>query len=68
MDLRDIRIRRISGTGPLYFSAGARFFSLEEPIKAAGNEIFVRREYFKLVGRPTLLKGYVYDKHRSGSD
>lgn len=58
----EIRIRRISGTSPLYFSTQARFFSLEEPIKAAGNEIFVRREYFKLVGRPTLLKGYVYDR------
>lgn len=58
----DIRIRRVSGTSPLYFSTQARFFSLEEPIKAAGNEIFVRREYFKLVGRPTLLKGYVYDR------
>ena len=37
-------------------------FSLEEPITAAGNEIFVRRQYYKLVGRPTLLKGYIYDK------
>lgn len=58
----DIRIRRTSGTSPVYFSAQARFFSLEEPIKAAGNEIFVRREYYKLVGRETLLKGYVYDR------
>jgi alpha-2-macroglobulin len=58
----DILIRRKGGTNPLYFAAEARFFSLEEPIKAAGNEIFVRREYFKLVGRPTLLKGYVYDR------
>lgn len=58
----DILIRRKGGTSPLYFAAQARFFSLEEPIKAAGNEIFVRREYFKLVGRPTLLKGYVYDR------
>jgi uncharacterized protein YfaS (alpha-2-macroglobulin family) len=58
----DIRIRRTAGTGSLYFSAQVRFFSLEEPIKAAGNEIFVRREYFKLVGRPTLLNGLVYDR------
>src|SRR4030095_5999735 len=28
----------------------------------SGNEIFVRREYFKLVGKPTLLKGYVYER------
>jgi len=46
----------------LYFAANATFFSLEEPITAAGNEIFVRRQYYKLVGRPTLLKGYIYDK------
>jgi len=38
------------------------FFSLEEPITAAGNEIFVRRQYYKLVGRETLLKGYTYEK------
>ena len=58
----DIRIRRTGGASPLYFAAEASFFSLEEPVRAAGNEIFVRREYFKLVGRPTLLKGYVYDR------
>ena len=58
----EIRIARKSGKGALYFAANAQFFSREESIKAAGNEIFVKREYYKLVGRPTLLKGYVYDK------
>jgi hypothetical protein len=49
--------------GPaLYFSVEAKFFSTEEPIAPAGNEIFVKREYSKLVGRPTLLKGYTYDR------
>ena len=57
-----IRLIRKRGEGPLYFAANAEFFSLEEPITAAGNEIFVQRQYYKLVGRPTLLKGYVYDK------
>jgi uncharacterized protein YfaS (alpha-2-macroglobulin family) len=57
----EIRIRR-KGEGAVYFAAEAKFFSLEEPIPPAGNEIFVKREYYKLVGRPTLLKGYVYDK------
>jgi len=57
----EIRIKR-KGEGAIYFAAEAKFFSLEEPIPAVGNEIFVKREYFKLVGRPTLLKGYVYDK------
>ncbi|HLG16869.1 MAG TPA: alpha-2-macroglobulin family protein [Blastocatellia bacterium] len=57
-----IRIVRKGGASPIYFSAGARFFSLEEPVTATGNEIFARREYYKLVGRPTLLKGYVYER------
>ncbi|MGN6555766.1 MAG: LysM peptidoglycan-binding domain-containing protein, partial [Verrucomicrobiota bacterium] len=61
-DSNEIRIRRTGGTGSLYFAAEAKFFSTEEPITPAGNEIFVKREYYKLVGRPTLLKGYVYDK------
>lgn len=58
----DIRIVRHGGKGPIYFAANATFYSLEEPIISAGNEIFVRRQYYKLVGRPTLLKGYVYDR------
>jgi len=58
----DITIKRTSGTGTLYFSAQAKFFSLEEPIAAAGNEIFVRRQYFKLVNHPTLLKGFVSER------
>ncbi|MCX8090132.1 MAG: alpha-2-macroglobulin, partial [Verrucomicrobiae bacterium] len=64
-DLTDqpaVRIVRRSGDAPIYFAVEARFFSLEEPITPAGNELFVKREYFKLVGRPTLLKGYVYDR------
>jgi uncharacterized protein YfaS (alpha-2-macroglobulin family) len=58
----EISIRRTSGAGPLYFSAQAKFFSLEEPITPAGNEIFVRRQYFKLVNHPTLLKGFVSER------
>jgi uncharacterized protein YfaS (alpha-2-macroglobulin family) len=61
-DNNEIHIHKTSGKGNLYFAAEARFFSLEEPIKAAGNEIFVRRDYYHLVGHPTLLKGQVYDK------
>jgi uncharacterized protein YfaS (alpha-2-macroglobulin family) len=61
-DTNEIRIVRASGSGPVYFSANANFFSTEEPIAPAGNEIFVKREYYKLAGRPTLLKGYVYDR------
>jgi len=58
----EITIVRNSGSGPIYFSAAAEFFSLEEPLKPAGNEIFVRRQYFKLVNHPTLLKGFVSER------
>ncbi len=58
----EIVIRRTNGSGPLYFSTSAEFFSLEESIKPAGNEIFVRRQYFKLVNHPTLLKGFVSER------
>jgi hypothetical protein len=58
----EIRIRRKAGDGPLYFAAHAAFYSLEEPIPPAGSELFVRRQYYKLVGKPTLLKGYVYER------
>jgi len=61
-EVNEIRIVRKGGDTPVYFAVEGKFFSLEEPITPAGNEIFVKREYFKLVGRPTLLKGYVYDK------
>ncbi len=56
----EIRILRKAGTGPIYFSASSEFYSLEEPVPASGSEIFVRREYYKLVPTPTLLKGIVY--------
>jgi uncharacterized protein YfaS (alpha-2-macroglobulin family) len=56
-----LELKKLRGEGPLYFSAQARFFSLEEPITPAGNELFVRRSYYKKVGRKTLLKGTVYD-------
>ncbi len=58
----EVQIVRKNGSGPLYFSAEAEFFSLEEPLKPAGNEIFVRRQYFKLVNHPTLLKGIVSER------
>jgi uncharacterized protein YfaS (alpha-2-macroglobulin family) len=61
-----IRIVRKAGTGPVYYSADSQFYSLEEPIPPSGNEIFVRREYYKLVPTPTLLKGVVYDRKPLG--
>jgi alpha-2-macroglobulin len=58
----EIQIVRKNGSGPLYFSAEAEFFSLEEPLKPAGNEIFVHRQYYRLVNHPTLLKGFVSER------
>ncbi|MFZ5805898.1 MAG: MG2 domain-containing protein [Verrucomicrobiota bacterium] len=53
-----IRLRK-KGKSPLYFSAQAVFFTQEKPIRAAGNEIFIKRQYFKQIARPTLLKGFI---------
>jgi hypothetical protein len=61
----EIRIRRTGGTSPLYFAAEARFVSLECPIKPAGNEIFVRRQYYRLVEKPPLLQGWCTSACRS---
>lgn len=62
-DSNAIRIVRKTGNEtPIYFAADAKFFSTEEPIAPAGNEIFVKRDYYKLSGHPTLLKGIVYDR------
>jgi len=65
-DVRDgrneVRVVRSTGTGPLYVAASARFTSLERPIPARGNEVFVRREAWKLVPRPTLLAGWAFDR------
>ncbi len=58
----EVEIRRLTGQGSLYFSTQAEFFSLEEPIPPAGNEIFVRRDYHRLRSVPTLLKGFVEEK------
>ena len=57
-----IEIRRTDGEAPLYYMVEARFFSLEEPIRAEGYEIFSQREYYRLVPRPTLLNGHVLER------
>ena len=53
----EIRLVRTRGQGPLYLSCEARFFSLEEPVTPAGNEVFSRRQYNRLAAVPTLLAG-----------
>lgn len=61
--LNEISIRRKAGKGPIYFAVYANFFSMEEPITPTGNEIFVKRQYHNLQEKPTLLRGYTYEKH-----
>ena len=54
--------------------ATARFTSRQAPDSSVSKSpspqpvtrLFVRREYFKLVGKPTLLKGYVYERQPLG--
>ncbi len=58
----EVVVRRTAGDGALYISAEARFFSREEPVRARGNELFVKRQYFRLEPHPTLLKGFQYDR------
>ncbi len=58
----EIRVARTQGEGPLYLSAWASYYSLEEPVPPAGHELFLNRQYFKIVPRPTLLKGVGYDR------
>lgn len=57
-----IQIRRRGGSSPIYFAVEARFFSEEEPVREAANELFVRREYYRIVPQPTLLTGYVEER------
>jgi uncharacterized protein YfaS (alpha-2-macroglobulin family) len=42
---------KVQGAGTLYYSAYLKYFSLEEDLKGAGNEIFVQRRYFRLTPR-----------------
>jgi uncharacterized protein YfaS (alpha-2-macroglobulin family) len=51
----------IDGQGSLYAAAYAKYFTLEEGITKAGNEIFVERKYYKQSVKPTLMKGYNED-------
>lgn len=57
-----VRIRRTAGTSPIHAAVQARWFSTEEPVRALGNELFLRRDYFRLVPRETLLRGTVLDR------
>ena len=39
------------GQGNLYYTAYARYFTLEEGIRAAGTDLKVRRRYYRLTER-----------------
>jgi alpha-2-macroglobulin len=43
------------GKGALYYSAYLSYFTKEEDVKGAGNEILVERQYFKLVSNPEVV-------------
>jgi len=51
----------LKGRGSLYVSSHVKYFTLEEPITKAGNEIFVTRKYFRKSVAETLMKGYTED-------
>lgn len=61
-DSTPIRIVKTDGDAPVYYAAEASWFSLEEPVPASGNQLFVRRDYFRLRETPTLLKGTVLER------
>lgn len=48
----------IQGKGVLYFSGYLKYFTTEEDITPAGNEVFVERKYLQADTKKTLLKGY----------
>ncbi len=51
----------MNGKGALYASAYTKFFTLEEPVTKAGNEVFVERRYFVQSVKETLMKGLAQD-------
>ncbi len=56
----DVKVT-LKGRGALYLTAHAKYFTLEEGISKAGNEVFVTRQYFKQSTKETLMKGLTQD-------
>ncbi len=44
------------GKGRLYYTAYLEYFTKEENLKGAGNEIFIKRNYFKLIPKKVVRK------------
>jgi len=63
-----ISVRRTSGRRPLEVRTTARVWSLEEPIRAAGHELYLRRQYLRIVAIPGLLRGARLSKHELDDD
>jgi len=51
----------LMGRGALYVAGYLKYFTLEEDITPAGNEVFVERKYYIESTKETLLKGYKKD-------
>ncbi|TVQ81785.1 MAG: alpha-2-macroglobulin, partial [Micavibrio sp.] len=51
----------MTGRGALYVSGYLTYFTLEEPITKAGNEIYVDRKYYIQSVKETLMQGYKED-------
>ena len=51
----------VRGAGALYATGYLKYFTLEENITPAGNEVFVERKYFIEDTAETLLRGYTTD-------
>jgi uncharacterized protein YfaS (alpha-2-macroglobulin family) len=57
-----LELVRTAGTGPLHWASGVRCFSLEKPLRPAANELFVERQYYRLVPKETLLAGRLFER------
>ena len=53
-----IEIIRRSGDGPVYYRVDTKAFIDAPPVAAAGNELFVSREFYRVREIPTLLRGF----------
>lgn len=51
----EIKIAK-TGKGALYYSSYLSYFTKEEDVKGAGNEIFVERQYFKLIPKTETVR------------
>ena len=52
------------GTGNAYVAAYVKYFTREDPIKGAGNEIFVDRSYFRKIPKTVTKTRKVWDRQK----